>query len=211
VSAKNTMMKQMIKKWCIIVILFLSLPAMPVCYGLTETESKEYQLKAAFLYNFIKFVDWPVNIADNNEIAIGVISREPLGNLFEPLKDKKVKNKNVIIKQYPSFEELQKLGKQNKAAMDEQIESIKKCHLLFICASEATNLREILEQVKDKNILTVGEAENFLKAGGMINFVVDDKKVRFEINLEASDKAKLKISSQLLQLAKNIIKAKEHT
>ena len=105
----------MIKKWYIIVILFLSLSAIPVCYSIDEAENKEYQLKAAFLYNFIKFVDWPVNTADSNEITIGVISKDPLGNLFEPLKDKKVKNKNVIIRQYPSFEELQKLGKQNKA------------------------------------------------------------------------------------------------
>ena len=95
--------------------------------------------------------------------------------------------------------------------MDEQIESIKQCHLLFICASEAKNLKEILKLIKDKNILTVGETGDFLTEGGIINFVVDDKKVRFEINLEASDKAKLKISSQLLQLAKKVTKAKEHT
>lgn len=209
-SAKSAMVKQMIKKWCIIAILLLSLSAISVCYAIDEAKSKEYQIKAAFLYNFIKFVDWPANIADSNEIIIGVISKEPLVNLFEPLKDKKVKNKNVIIRQYPSFDEIQKLGTQNKTAMNEQIESIKKCHLLFICASEADNLSKILDEIKDKNILTVGEMEDFLTYGGIINFVVDEK-VRFEINLESSDKAKLKISSQLLQLAKKVTKAKEHT
>ncbi len=180
-----------------------------ICYALNEAETKEYQLKAAFLYNFMKFVDWPGDFADTNEITIGIISKEPIGNLCEPLKDKKVKNKSVKIIQYPSFEELINLGKQDKKAMDEQIESIKKCHLLFISATETKNAKEILDQVKDKNILTVGELDGFLAMGGAINFVVEDKKIRFEINLEASDKAKLKISSQLLQLAKKVIKAKE--
>ena len=178
---------------------------------LTEDQSKEYQLKAAFLYNFIKFVDWPEKAADSNQVTIGIISKEPLVNLFEPLKDKKVKNKNVLIKQLPSFEEIQKLGGQNKKAADEQIESIKKCHLLLICSSETVYIKDILGQLKDTNILTVGETENFLKEGGIINFVVEDKKVRFEINLDASDKAKLKISSQLLQLAKKIVKTKEQS
>lgn len=197
------------EKRYIIVFLIFVLSAAGICNALTEDQNKEYQLKAAFLYNFIKFVDWPANMADSNEITIGIISKEPLVSLFEPLKDKKVKNKTCKVQQFPSFEEIQKLGGQNKKAADEQIESIKKCHLLFICSSETVYIKDILGQLKDTNILTVGEAENFLNEGGMINFVVEDKKVRFEINLDASDKAKLKISSQLLQLAKKVVKAKD--
>jgi hypothetical protein len=208
VADNNKKMKQITKQYCVIAVLILSL-TIPAGYSMDEAESKEYQLKSAFLFNFLKFVDWPKN-SDSNEITIGIISKEPLDNLFEPLKNKKVRNKNVIIKQFPGFEELQKLGKQNQAEMDKQLESIRKCQLLFICASETASLKNILEQVKDKNVLTVGETENFLKAGGIINFVVEEKKVRFEINMEASDKAKLKISSQLLQLAKNVIKSEEH-
>jgi hypothetical protein len=193
----------------IAVFLLLILPVAGICYALTDEQINEYRLKAAFMYNFIKFVDWPSKAVDSNEITIGIVGKEPLLSLFESLKERKVKNKTVLIKQFPSFEEIKKTSKKRNKPFDEQIASIQKCNLLFLCSSETPYVRDILSRLKDKNILTVGESENFLNEGGIINFVIEDKKVRFDINLDASDKAKLKISSQLLQLAKKVVKAKD--
>ena len=165
--------------------------------------SQEYQVKAAFLYNFLQFVDWPdEKLADTDEsLIIGIIGKNPFGNAFEPIKDKKVKNKTVVIKHFESFEKL-----KSSAVKDNQdIETLKKCHLLFICSSEQQHLKEIIDTVKDHNVLTVGEMDGFLEAGGIINWFVEDKKIRFDINATAARESKLEIRSNLLRLAKRVI------
>jgi len=106
-----------------------------------STASREYQVKAAFLYNFIKFVDWPKEkTADSNEpIIIGIIGEDPFEKAFQPIKNKKVKGKKIVIKRFQGLEE----SKQS----DEQTALIRKCHMLFICASE----KEIL--MEDKKVV----------------------------------------------------------
>jgi hypothetical protein len=78
--------------------------------------------------------------------------------------------------------------------------------LLFICPSEKNNINEIIDLVKNQSVLTVADTQEFLDAGGIVNFVIEDNKVRFDVNLTASEKAGLKIRSQLLRLAKRVIK-----
>jgi hypothetical protein len=162
-------------------------------------KSKEYQIKAAFLYNFINFVDWPKEkTTDNNDlITIGIIGRDPFGKAFEPLKNKQAKGKKVLIKRYISL-------KESKLSKD-QVEGIRKCHLLFVCRSEKEQFRSIINIVKDQNVLIVGDMNNFLKSGGMVNFVIEEQKIRFEINNNAAKQAKLNIRSKLLRLAKKVI------
>lgn len=161
-------------------------------------ESKEYHIKAAFLYNFIKFIDWPKEkIADSNSITIGIIGENPFGKAFEALKDKKVKDKKVLIKQFQSVEEMK--------LPSEQIEAIRKCHVLFVCRSEVKYLRRIMDCVKDHSVLAVGDMANCLESGVIINFIKEDKKVRFEINNREAKKANLDIRSKLLRLAKKVI------
>jgi len=77
--------------------------------------------------------------------------------------------------------------------------------LLFICRSEKEQLGKIINIVKDHNVLTVGDMNDFLESGGIINFVIDDQKVRFEINNNAAKQEKLNIRSKLLRLAKKVI------
>jgi hypothetical protein len=171
------------------------------------TASREYQIKAAFLYNFIMFTDWPKEkMSDDNEpIIIGIIGKDPFGDAFEPVKDKNVKGKNVVIELFKGLEELKEADKKNFQEHP-QIDSIKKCHVLFISSSEKKWLSEVIDGVKDNSILTVTDTEGFIEAGGIINFTVEEKKVGFEVNLIATEKAKLKISSKLLRLAKRVIK-----
>lgn len=171
----------------------------------TET-NREHILKAAFLYNFIKFVDWPAEkTSDGNEpIIIGIMSNRPLEGAFEPLKDKQVKNKKVIVKRFKSFEELNK-SKEYKKELEAQAEALRKCHVLFICSTEQQISDEVIKLVKGHGVLTVGETGDFLKAGGIINFMDIENKIYFEINATKAKDEKMKISSNLLKLAKKVI------
>jgi hypothetical protein len=193
----------------IFVILTLALLTMSGAgqFRAESTSSREYRIKAAFLYNFIKFVEWPKEkTADSNEpIIIGIIGKDPFGNAFEPIKDKPVKGKKLIIKRFKGFEEPKKSGEKDEPNLHPKIEALRKCYLLFICSSEKKNLGKIINSVKDHSVLTVGDMEGFLESGGIINFVMEGKKVRFEINVTAAKRAKLKIRSQLLRLAKRVI------
>lgn len=169
-------------------------------YAETEQE-QEYKVKAAFLYNFLKFIDWPpTKISDEKTINIGIIGTNPFGKAFEPVLDKKIDDKNIAIKLFNSTE-------QSKLT-SEQIDSIKKCHVLFVCGSEKKQFKEILYLVNENNILTVGDTIGFLDAGGIINFMIEDQKVCFKINNYNAKQAKLNIRSQLLRLAKKVIEEK---
>jgi len=162
-------------------------------------KSKEYQIKAAFLYNFINFVDWPKEKVEDNDnlITIGIIGKDPFKQAFEPLKNKQAKGKKVVIKRFISFKE--------STLSTDQVGAIRKCHSLFVCRSEKEQLEKIINLVKDYNVLIVGDMPDFLEPGGMINFVIEDKKVRFEINNAIAKQAKLNIRSKLLRLAKRVV------
>lgn len=192
------------------ILLFLSI-ALQVIPVQAEDEdatklNREYKIKAAFLYNFIKFVDWPEEkAADLNEpVIIGIIGKDPFKEAFQPITSKNTKGRKSLIHRFESVQKLSKSGQADKS----ELESLRKCHLLFICSSEKDNISEVLKLVKNHSVLTVGETSNMLKSGGIINFIVEENKVRFEINLAAAKQSNLKIRSQLLRLAKTVIDGK---
>ncbi len=152
-----------------------------------ETAPSEYQLKAAFLYNFAKFIEWPPEAfpEDTSPFAIGIIGQNPFGiDLERTVKSKLVNGHPFAVIQVRTLAEL------------------KHCHILFISPSERKRLPEILNSVRNTNVLTVSEVDHFLESGGMINFTMEGNKVRFQIHDEAAKLAGLKISSKLLNLAK---------
>ena len=170
-----------------------------------SASSREYQVKAAFLYNFIMFVDWPQGkIANNDEpVVIGIIGDDPFDNAFDPIKNKQAESRKIVIKRFEGLEELKKSG---QAQLDKKIEAIRGCHLLFICRSEKNVVNEIINLLKDSNVLAIGDMEGFLESdGGIINFTLQDEKVRFEVDLGAARQANLKIRSQLLKLAQRVV------
>lgn len=193
----------------VLLLLTLSVTSVATTADEDSAATREYQIKAAFLYNFIKFVDWPQEkVSDTNEpVVIGVIGKAPLENAFKPMKGKApdINGKPILVKYFKSFEELMKSGENDKEALQKKLDALRKCHLLFICASEQKNASAILDAVKESSVLTVGENSEFVGLGGIINFVQEDEKMRFEINAAAAAKAKLKIRSQLLRLAKRVI------
>lgn len=186
----------------VLVLSLLSLPAMA-----DSAPSREYQIKAAFLYNFVRFVDWPKDKREdaNEPIRIGIIGKNPFKNAFEPIRDKKLKGRKVIIETFKTLAKVKQSENNDKTPQHPEIEKIRKCHLLFICDSEKKYLADIIELVRRHGILTVGQVPGFLEAGGIINFQEKKKKIRFEINLKAARKSKLKIRAKLLRLATRVI------
>jgi len=174
---------------------------------------REYGLKAAFLCNFMMFVDggrfqWDSEEKHpsdpNQSVLIGIVGKTPFGQAFEPLKDKKIRNRRVTVKQFKGFSEL--IDEDGHSPQQHpQIEAIRRCHLLFVCASEKPYIDALLKPIRTSGILTVADVPGFLEAGGMVNFVIEDKKVRFEINVAAARRAQLQIRAKLLRLARQVV------
>ncbi len=168
--------------WVLAGLLLLGVVALPA----QTTVPKEYQVKAAFLFNFAQFVEWPPEVFPEKETAlvIGVLGDDPFkGFLAEMVRGEKAGNRPLRIEYYRRVEEL------------------KQCHILFISNSESNRLEQILARLKNRSILTVGEADGFAANGGMIRFVAAGTKIRFRINNEAARAVRLTISSKLLRLA----------
>ena len=145
---------------------------------------REYEVKAAFIYNFAKFVEWPPEDARNTEpITIAVVGKNPFGDALDLLREKTIGDRKIVVKRFA------------------RVDDIVKCHILFICASENQRLPHILKITEKWHVLTIGDVTGFAQSGGIINFIIVDDKVRFEINVDAAQRAGLKISSQLLKLA----------
>jgi len=146
----------------------------------------EYQIKAAFLYNFVKFVEWPTQAyaGPTSPTVIGVLGENVFGDdLEKTIRGKVINGHPLQFKKFDSATE------------------VTNCHVLFISASEKKRFSQILGALRAKSILTVSESDRFIQDGGMINFVIVDLKVRFQINNKPAKDAGLNISSDLLNVA----------
>jgi hypothetical protein len=152
------------------------------CQAAPPREFPEYQLKAAFVYNFAKFISWPSNAFSTGDapLTIGILGQDPFGPILRDLLAGKTAGQRKLAIKY--------------LKRDDPIEG---CHLLFISRSEKDRVLEILGAVDGKSVLTVSEVDNFARQGGIINLLVVGDSIRFEINPEAAEKAGLKISSKL--------------
>lgn len=149
----------------------------------------EYEVKAAFLYNFVQFVEWPSRVFTAREapLVIGIFGTDPFGaSLERMIRGEIVHGRRLAIKRCRRLEE------------------IKSCQVLFISRSESARVEEILSNASGCGVLTVGDSENFVGKGGMIGFVLLDNNVRFQINASAARREELIISSRLLKLAASV-------
>jgi YfiR/HmsC-like len=152
-------------------------------------QSLEYQVKGAFLVKFAMFVEWPAKTFPDAQtpITIGLLGDDPFGSEFESALKKEVANgRPFCLKRFKSSE------------------ALTDCQMLFINASESQRLPEILDATHNKAILVIGDHERFAHQGGMINFIKEGNKVRFEVNTVAIEASGLKISAKLLQVAKPV-------
>ena len=153
-------------------------------WGGAESLPKEYQVKAAFIYNFTQFAEWPAEAfaSAEAEFVIVVAGTDPFeGALDKAMSGKSVGSHPVTVKHVGSANE------------------ITTCHLLYIGASQESWMSTLV--AGGKPTLYVGESDSFLESGGTIRFFMAENKLRFEVNLDAVEKARLKISSKLLKLA----------
>ena len=203
-------------------IIFISvlsavLSAASPCASAGESKkSRERKIKAAFVYNFINFIDWPEESMPENDdpVKIAVIGTKNLQRAFKPLVKKKVKDKSIQIKHFVDFCDENKNSKKEKSNWDRKIKELKKNHIVFIgnckLISKKTH-EELIEELKFNPILTISEKTGFLENGGIINYIKENKKVSFEINLKSADRNHIRIRSRLLKLARRVIKDKQNS
>jgi len=153
--------------------------------GALSAAISEYRIKAAFLYNFAKFVDWPSDDTgqEKKEFKIGILGDDPFGSEIEVIDNKQVRGMPLKILRADSLNELGG------------------CQIIFLSAGVQDELKAIIEQMQDRPVLTVGDTKGFAHQGVIINLIKADNRIRFEINTAAADRAGLKISSHLLRLA----------
>lgn len=155
-----------------------------------ETGSvSEYRLKAAFLFNFTQYVKWPdTAFAETNApIIIGILGKDP----FESLLDDTIRGEKVQ-------------GRALKVRRSQRGEVLEGCHILFISASEKARLKDVLAVFRDRPVLTVSDIENFAARCGMIGFVLKERRLALQVNLDGTKRAGLRVDSRLLALAETV-------
>ncbi len=155
--------------------------------GQTATAVEEYELKAVFLYNLGKFVRWPETAFENpsDSLKICVLGQDPFKkNLYTPAQAGKINNRQIEIKRL------------------NQVKQSHICHILFISESEKSQLTQIMNDLRSYPILTVGDMDGFIAAGGMVKFYLDEERIRLAINLNVLKSTGLQADANLLRIAR---------
>jgi hypothetical protein len=151
------------------------------------SQNQEYSVKAAFLYNFAKFVEWPERAfaSTGAPFCIGIVGQDPFGSVLEDIiRPERVSGRRLEVRRFGPGQ------------------APSSCQVLFVSLSEKDRLAPTLQKLEDQPVLTVSEIDHFAESGGMIRLTVTNGKVGFEINPQRAERAQLKISSKLLQLAR---------
>ncbi|MDG4597851.1 MAG: YfiR family protein [Candidatus Contendobacter sp.] len=153
--------------------------------GVWGAEFDEYAIKAAYLYNFAKFVEWPPEAFASNDapLWICIVGANPFGDALIMLSGKRVEDHPVEVRHLPAA-----------TGLDQ-------CHIVFIGRLEQGQFKTVLARLARLPVLTVSDINDFARMGGMIGLVEADQRIRFDINLVTAQRANLKLSSQLLKLA----------
>lgn len=167
--------------------IFLSLLiSIPLHAPAQENVSREFQIKAVFLFNFTQFVQWPPDAFSDpaSAFVIGVLGEDPFGAyLDETIMNEAVGNHRLVVERYPT------------------VEDIKNCHILFVSVTTKQDVRKALDAVKGKPVLTVSDTEGFARTGGMVRLYNEVGHIRLRINVQPVTEANLVMSSKLLRLA----------
>ena len=167
-----------------------TLPAVPVRGDEADQAPRQEEVKAAYLFKFFSFVEWP-DEATNGDYRLGVLGDSPILPVLEKLAGREVRGRRLVVHHFRRLDELEY------------------CHILFVAPSAPGGLDRLLDRLAGVPTLTVGEQASFAEQGGMVGFFLEEKRVRFAINLDVSRDAGLSISSNLLRLAKVYRKTKK--
>jgi uncharacterized protein DUF4154 len=144
------------------------------------------EVQAVFLFNFAQFVEWPAEAFPDPQapLVIGILGKDPFGSfLDETVRGEMVRGRAFRVERY------------------RRVDDVKDCHILFISRSETKRVEGILAALKGKPILTVSNADDFERPGGIIRFILDQSRIRLSVDLEAAQAARLTFSSKLLRSA----------
>lgn len=153
---------------------------------LQEGELPEYVVKAGFVFNFAKYVEWPAEAFDSPRapIRVGVAGEDPFGGALErTLKDKTVNGRGFTIERYP------------------EPSDVKRCHILFVAGGDPARAKLFLDAAKSPGVLTVGEEKDFARQGGVVTVLIEEGKPKLELNLDAARERNVTISAKLLKVA----------
>jgi len=159
--------------------------AAPPTRAAADAPSREFQLKAAYIYNFAQFIEWPERAfaKADSPLVITVLGDSPFGNALDQVtKGRAVRGHEITVRYV------------------QQPNAVGQTHILFVAPPHSQNPAEILRGLN--GVLTIADSDSFMTAGGLIRFFSEDNKLRFEINATAAEKGGLKVSAKLLQLAK---------
>ncbi len=175
-------------KTIILVVIYFLMIAFPLSLTNAEDRVERYSVKAAFIFNFAKFVSWPSWVFENDRSPLvkGIIGNDPFGDSYEIVSGQTIQKRRVIVSHI------------------ENISEASKCHIIFISDSERKNLKDIIKSLRGSHVLTVSDLDGFCQENGMINLIDMNERVGFEINISPAKQAGLTISSQLLKLARKI-------
>ncbi len=155
-------------------------------------EEKATKVKAAYLFNFTKFVTWPADAFQNEHspIVIGVVGADPFGPLLDQtIKDKTVAGRDLKVQRF-------------QWRVGDDLSAMKKCHLLYMSTSLGNDADDLIAALSRLPILLIGEGTEFAKSGGTLGFVMEEGRIVFWTNRKAAETANLQLSSQLLKLAR---------
>ena len=158
------------------------------CLGAPVSRPTDYDVKAAYLYNFARFVEWPVNVASTSDsFTVCVLGQDPFGPALDATRaGEKIGGKRATAK---------RISTPKEAAT---------CQILFLSSAEEGRVDQVIEALRKEAVLTVSDMPKFSQRGGMIQFVLEGNRVRFEVNLSAVQQAGLNLSSELLKVATSV-------
>ncbi len=152
-----------------------------------DKKPQEYQVKAVYLYNFAKFISWPSRASNSEVFPICIFGQDPFGQVLDSIvAGEKINGQGLVVRRLTSTSQ------------------IAPCRIVFISQTESGRVKEIVNVSEKNAVATVSDIEGFATRGGMIQFVLEDNRVRFEVNLDAVKNAGLVFSSQLLKVATTI-------
>ncbi len=175
--------------WLGFILLLCTALSSVFCVNAQAAPPTEYEVKAAFIHNIAKFVEWPDASRSGGALRLCLLGQNPFGNALDALRGKVIGDKVWEI-----------------VPVNQQT-NLSHCQVLFIAASESDKLGQVLENIKGDAVLTVADSDGFAGRGVMVNFYLEQNRVRFEINRDAASRGGFRISSQLLKLARIVAPA----
>jgi len=174
--------------WTFVLLCIVLVSGVPL-FAQAQSAADEYDVKAAFLFHFAQFIDWPPGVLDSrdNSLRLCILDDEPHRQELQNTIEGKLSGGRVF-----------------HVLPISQPQEIKDCSILFLSRGEARRQAAIVRSIRGMPVLTVGETTNFLSDGGMIRFHLEEGRIRFDINLQAAESSHLKIGSRLLLLATSV-------